>query len=800
MMRAGAFWQSTNPHPMAKNSKRKEQSRHTGVQPWTGDFREPLAWQAIAILALLVAIMFREILLGTAFLWEDFLYFSYPVRNFAATSVAMGSIPLWNPYTFNGMPFLADIQTTVFYLPCLLLSLFTAGGRLSFYSLEFMVIAHYVLAGASMFFLTRSFGMRNFSALFAGAAYMLSGFMIVHAIHQQIITMVAWYPLILLFFRNALTRKEWSWVFLAALVLGHSILAGYPQLSLYFYFFLFVYFLFELLTTYRGRGLLSRPALLAALKAGIIVALSVAVAMIQLLPTYEMSGLSQRAQITYEKATEGTLAWSQILTLFFPKLFGTAGANGYNYWGPGTYWYFWETCIYLGFLPLLLAMMSLVLVKKNKYAAFFWGYALFSLMFALGDNLFVHRLFFDFVPGFSTFRNPARMGIFLAFATALLSGFALNTLLYEERDARSNKRLLALLGGTIGAGVLVWLLVLSGSLSTMITTMRNAQQILSAVKKDALISLLMLLVSGILLFALIRGVAARAARLALIPVFFIDLLLFGGSQNNSTTDPNVYFGKTESLVRFFKEEGQSEIFRVNTRNSQGMIMDRNQGMIDRIFTMEGYTPLALQRVYAPLASVDQMYDLLNVKYKTVTNEQARGLSLARHETSFPRAFFLYRTHVVRSEEELLAYLKSPEFDHRTTAVFEKEPGFTLAPAAGEPEWSARVTAYQNNTIELDLSTDRDGVLVLSEIYYPGWKAYIDGKETEVLCTDYNLRGIFVPRGSHKGIVRFEPASFARGMWVSIITLVVCAAGLAVPLIRSRRKPEAQKAETQPAHR
>ena len=783
---------------MAKNTKRKDQARHTGTHPSKLDLRELLPWQAIGVLALLVVVFFREILSGTAFLWEDFLYFSYPVRNFAATSVAMGSLPLWNPYTFNGMPFLADIQTTVFYLPCMLLSLFTAGGRLSFYSLEFMVIAHYVLAGASMFYLARSFGLRSFPALFAGAAYMLSGFMIVHAIHQQIITMVAWYPLILLFFRNALARREWLWVFLTALVLGHSILAGYPQLSLYLYFFLFVYFLFELLTTYHGRELYSRPALMTMVRAGIIIVLSVALAMIQLLPTYEISSLSQRAQITYEKATEGTLAWVQLLTLCFPKLFGTAGATGYNYWGPGTYWYFWETCIYLGALPLLLTVLSASLLKRNKYVVFFWGYALFSLVFALGNNLFVHRLFYDFVPGFSTFRNPARMAIFLTFATALLSGFALNWLFHEERDTRSNKLLLMLLGGALGTGLLIWLLVLSGSIPGSITSLRNAQQIISVVRKDAFISMLILAVSAALLFALIRGAGVRGVRYALIPLFFLDMFLFGTAQNNSTTDPTDYFGRTEALVRFFKEQGQSEIFRVNTRNSQGMIMDRNQGMIDRVFMMEGYTPLALQRTYAPLPD-SQTFDLLNVKYKTVTDEKARGLALAANETYFPRAFFLYKTHVVHGDQELVSYLKSPAFDHRTTAVLEKDPGFALAPAPGEPHWSARITGYENNKIDLDLSTDRDGLLVLSEIYYPGWKAYIDGKETEVYCTDYNLRGVFVPQGSHKAIIRFEPASFTRGLWTSLFTLVLCATGLGVSLARSRGKGETQKAVTEPAH-
>lgn len=114
---------------------------------------EPKDWQCVALLAVLVIVFFREILLGHAFLWEDFLYHDYPSRNFASVSLSMGEIPLWNPYSFNGMPFLADIQKTVFYLPCTVLALFVKDGQLSFYWLELMIILHYVLAGVTMFYL-----------------------------------------------------------------------------------------------------------------------------------------------------------------------------------------------------------------------------------------------------------------------------------------------------------------------------------------------------------------------------------------------------------------------------------------------------------------------------------------------------------------------------------------------------------------------------------------------------------------------------------------------------------------------
>ena len=208
-------------------------------------------WRAVALFTGMTVLFFHRILLGEAWLWEDMLYFSYPVRVFAATSMAMGHLPLWNPYTFSGMPFLADIQTTVLYLPCVALALFVRDGGLNFYWLEIMVIAHYVLAGWAMYLLASSLDLKRAPALFAGAAYMLSGFMITHAIHQQIITMVAWFPLITMLFRISLTQAGWRPAFLCALLLGHSTFAGYPQLSLFFQSFLFAYFLIILLDAQR---------------------------------------------------------------------------------------------------------------------------------------------------------------------------------------------------------------------------------------------------------------------------------------------------------------------------------------------------------------------------------------------------------------------------------------------------------------------------------------------------------------------------------------------------------------------
>jgi uncharacterized membrane protein YfhO len=103
-----------------------------------------------------------------------------------------------------------------------------------------------------------------------------------------------------------------------------------------------------------------------------------------------------------------------------------------------------------------------------------------------------------------------------------------------------------------------------------------------------------------------------------------------------------------------------------------------------------------------------------------------------------------------------------------------------------PAWNAAITSYENNRIALNAETTHDGLLVLSEIYYPGWKAFVDGTETEVFRTDYNLRSIIVPFGTHKVEFRFEPESYKLGSMISLASLIACGVGISLPLLRKRR--------------
>lgn len=740
-------------------------------------------WHAVAILSALSFVFFKDILLGNAFLWEDFLYYNYPVRHFAATSLAQGDFPLWNPYTFNGMPFFADIQTAVLYLPCLALTLFVQDGSLNHYWLQLVIVLHYILAGVTMYYLAMSFGLRRLPALFGGVAYMLSSFMILHAIHQQIITMVAWFPLIFLLCRHIISTVNWMWVFLTALVLAHAMLAGFPQLTLYLYFFLATYILYELITLYPGRKLLSPAALMVMLRLAAALGLSMALMAVQLLPTLELAELSQRAAITYEKATEGQMSWGSLLTLIFPKFFGVADASGYNYWGTGIYWYYWETCIYRGGIPLLLTVLSLLLWKSHKIIPFLWGFSVFALLFGLGDNLPIHKIFYDFIPGFSSFRSPARMLAFMGLAVGVLSAFSLNHILYvrDPGHARWRNMIFAVCGGAL----LFWLLFQTGTLAGMFPFLAKAD-IRSAVSKELNISMFFLVLSGALLVGLLhRKIPMRLVVLLLVGLTSLDLFVFGGSQNNAQTNPSQYFHQSDDLIRSMRQNSGGEIFRVNSRNERGMIMDRNQGMVSRLFMMEGYTPLALQRVYPPVTSADLKFDLLNVKYRTVVNNEQTSLMLVPRASTIPRAIIVHNFSVATDETHLESLLNEPGYDPRTMALLEVDPGRALTPREGPPVWTAKVREHHPNRILVDVDTDREGILVLSEMFYPGWKAYVQGSEKPIFRTNYNLRGIFVDAGSYTVEVRFTPDTLRAGAGISITSLLLCALGLTVSFMKRR---------------
>ncbi len=742
-------------------------------------------WQAVLAIVILVVVFFRDILFQKAFMWEDFLYQYYPWRNFAAVSLASGELPLWNPYTFNGMPFQADIQTALFYIPNLLLTLFVHGERLPFYALEVHNVLHFAIAAICMYYLAKQYGLKNWAALFSGLVFGLSGFLITHAIHQTFVCQVAWLPLIVLLFRKALLQRSIPSIIAGGALLGQAVLAGSPQLSLYIFFFLLVLFLFEFTSSSRSQGF--KPSLpMAPLAAGFIV-IALALSAVQLLPTMELAGYSQRAEITYQKSLDGSLAWDQLITIVIPKFFGTMTAQGVTFWGPGGYGQYIETCLYVGIAALVFVLLALSLVRRNPHVALYSGVMVFAILYALGDSFILHKFFFHFVPGFEKFRNPGRMSLMFTFAGALLSGFGFQRLLdLSEPEKKSVQKMVALVAAL---GVLIWVVVPFGFLQPT-HDLRLYEQVHAMATSAATTMLLIVVGVSVVVFLLIRGkISPVVGVIGICLIQYADISLFGFNQNNAALDPKDYYGRSAEIVRFLKEEGKHEYFRVNSREKGTMILDRNQGMIDRIFLMEGYTPLGLQRAYLPGKDWDQVRDMLNAKYRIVVDDQRRTMNLARSATYLPRAYFVYNARVIKGETEVRAFMEGGNFDPASMLALEEDPESPLSDTTHTTEWSAGITSYTLNAITLSVSTPKDGYLVLSEVYYPGWHAYVNGVPQKIYQADWSLRAVRIAAGSHDVEMRFEPESLYTGAWITFASAGLSLAGLLFSLHKKRKPGE-----------
>jgi uncharacterized membrane protein YfhO len=195
--------------------------------------------------------------------------------------------------------------------------------------------------------------------------------------------------------------------------------------------------------------------------------------------------------------------------------------------------------------------------------------------------------------------------------------------------------------------------------------------------------------------------------------------------------------------------------------------------------------------------LSKLLDLLNVKYIITTSQksiQSKNLQLAynkeikiyENKKVLPRAFVVSKFKVIPGEDRIIAGLKNPNFDPRNQIILEKEIGLQLSPTTGSV---AKVVDYSPERITIEANMTGNGFLVLSENYYPGWKAIVDGKRAEILRTNYILRSVYLTKGKHKVMFVYKPSSFMIGLGMSILGLVIVSLIIWIEAMRKIRRNE-----------
>ena len=192
----------------------------------------------------------------------------------------------------------------------------------------------------------------------------------------------------------------------------------------------------------------------------------------------------------------------------------------------------------------------------------------------------------------------------------------------------------------------------------------------------------------------------------------------------------------------------------------------------------------------PPESQPGLQQVLRTEHPTVY-EDDRSKVLENRE-ALPRAWIVHSARQVRSKEEALDLLSVGQVDPRETALLEEAPPRISQPADPSADQTS-VTDYEANRIELETATEAPGLLVLSEVYYPAWKAYVDGRPVPVYVTDHLLRSVPVPEGEHTVELRYESWTLRAGITISLLTCAVLVALAVVAGARRWRKSLDNKA-------
>jgi O-antigen/teichoic acid export membrane protein len=615
-------------------------------------------------------------------LLSDLILENYIWKRFIVQSIKARQIPLWNPYIFAGLPFLAAGQHSALYPFSVLFYILPIARAYGYFT-----VLQLFLAGLFAFIYARVIGLGRWGAAVTAITYMFSAFMIVSVVFTMIIAAAAWLPLLLAMIELIIKKVGENqgdasppllYVVLGAVALGFQLLAGHIEISYYVLLVMAFYAAIRLWQLARVRKSSAGRAFLWIM---VMVILGLALGAVQLIPLFELVSSSFRQDSAgYQQVVGWAFKPRRLIAFVIPDFFGNPSHHSYfdvfsrqavtvtrDYYGNAINTIYWgiknyvEGGSYLGILPLLLALIA-VFRRRNKYVWIFAGLAVISLAFVFGTPLYA--LLFYLLPGIKQLHSPFRWIFPYTLSVAVLAGIGANhfgirnAALSLSKDSEFGMaRKLGWLALLAGLGVMATLglsLVFSDtiiplaervmlSLAKAPEAFTDGRMFYSYEFRNLLIFGLFLASSGAVLLLARRS--PRLGRyeawkpLALL-VLICDLFVFGYGFNPAA-DPRILDFKPP-VVEFLQQD--RDLYRITTYNApEEKTFNPNVGMFYGLSDVRGYDSIIpkqytdymgliyaqselLHNRIAPIytdhrqALDSPLLDLLNVKYVLTTQQ------------------------------------------------------------------------------------------------------------------------------------------------------------------------------------
>ncbi|AMN41420.1 hypothetical protein [Rhodoplanes sp. Z2-YC6860] len=727
--------------------------------------------------------------------WDSVSTF-YPPFAFLARSIATGQSPFWTPNIFAGWPQIADPQALIFSPLHLFVALIDPSPTPRLFDALTFVLLY--IGGAGVILLFRDRGWHVAGAVAAALAFSLGGSAASRIQHIGQLQSLVFLPLAILMLSRALERTSWM-AGAAAGLFASFIVLGRDQVALVGTDVLIGFVLWHWLDG-PGRG----ARFVASLKPLIAgVAVGACVITVPVVLTVLLAQASNRPDISFAHAVQGSLHPASLLMLAFADVFGASDFHR-EFWGPpsipwhdmigqtGLYDSQNTGQIYTGAL-VAVALLGFAMTRGvlwTRDVRFFTTTALMALLYALGKYTPVFYLLYEYLPGVSLYRRPADATFVLCGMLAIVSGYLIHRLLTGTLPVRRWQFVVA----ALAVGVMV---VISVVLARWAGTLESA-------------ALPLLWGCGFLLAAV--GALALAQRLALrsaAAAAFV-LAIFCAADFAWNNAPNESTGLPASLYGALRSDSNDETLALlKSKLKAAAAPDRrdrvemvgvayhfpNIGLIHDFDHLYGHNPLRLAlfedatgapdtvaAVRGPLTPLLPSYrspleDLFGVRFlafgqpieKIDPSVKADDFPLVgRTKDAYvyenPRAFprVLLATQWRKADfTEMLKKGGWPEVDYRRTVLLENAP--PLAPP-GDVPGHVRIARYENTSIEVEADAPSGGFVVLNEVWHPWWRATVDGKPADILKANVLFRAVVVPPGQHTVRFTFEPLA---GGWAEL---------------------------------
>lgn len=732
----------------------------------------------------------------------DVIHQYIPFKALAGAIWKNGELPLWNPYIFSGAPLLADPQNSLLY-----------PSQVLFLMLPLNIVfginlyIHVLFLFAGFYFLLRTFCDRS-SSLFLALTFALSGpvFVRVAGGIMPTVQALAWVPWIFYFLEMHRRRRTPIWSIAFGISFAMQILGGFPTLSFYTALSIAVYMASVTWENIRQHKVGIALKSITHWFFAILGALCLSAA--QMIPTFEFLSLSGRSLPSQAFVKNGSLPPFNLITTFLPEIFGSAltgtAIQGANWM---------EQNLYIGVMPLIL-IFTYIFVFRRVFDSEFRLYLLIlslCLFVALGLYNPLYTPFYLYVPFFKTLADPGRMTMLVAFFLVMLSAISLSRLSVRLPELSVNLR----------SGIFVWIGACAIFLVIALLVLTFGRELLTELAKPIIVqrygssadekikelpALYNTQMATIMncLFVLIAGASVVYARMisrisakSFVIICGIITILDVGMFAIRTVDATVRTTENHSNLEYLSVLRHHQMSsRVLPLNAMAFT---NQGSLYQVPAITGYNPLILasyQRLLGVIRgeAVDpadrvpmvttydsRLLPLLNVGYvisdhplndPQLTLLDSRGAYLYKLPIHPQPARMYYNVEYLPDDGQIASRLADTSFDPMQTLLIKGANASITSAVDSKPVWKVNLIRSSALRTEFDVYTSAPGWLLISDTYYPGWKATVNGRQTTIRQAHLALRAIEIPEGRHTVVFVYDPDSFRFGMFISLVSTLI----------------------------